>query len=670
MFSSIVHQPCEISLHLVSQDIFVHPPPPNTEIPGDDKTLRGLVEIKCPSERHIQGVKVVLQGVQTLAIPEQNSSTPSSIRWEEKVIMEKTVEIMNDGSSSPGRSSRSKGKEKEKQHNCDVADGIHLEKGIHGFEFAFIIPASTPPFERSKHGRVRYILTATALGAGRARHNISTWKEIFIMLHVNADGGPTPLDIQYHDVHEALGPLSVSLTSASLTVGGTANLSIYHPDPPSGLNIHVARVFLEQTFELYSEARKGWLRLPTEKLRLWEKGYMPYKAKQHTDATGPQDAIWIGDMTNSGPGRPGRGAGAGPANISPFGLPLNGSTSAPVTPMEPSTPASMDNGYKIKSVVRLPDDNVIRPSTVRGSRAEIRVSHEMGAEIFFSRKDVLDMREGSESFGQPKVQVFSMRRATTIPSCCCTFDTIHLPPYSLESPSNSRPSSPAPPSASRNGTHAELEHWKRTTTLNHTLPGSRGNSAFGSAFTSSTNSRAGSRAGSRETSPTRHGFAAHFGGSGRKSRNASPTRNRGRAGHGLGSSGLHALTPASAGHIDQNGSHRHHGYATPRSLPDNVPWAVSYLPDRTGTSHDTCNCGRTTEELTEAEQRLLEGVPTAPGAWVENTDNNVPPPPWAPPSRASSPVSGWHYGPGSAREGFRPRGKLAELETPFGSPSA
>ncbi|GAC74347.1 hypothetical protein PANT_11d00014 [Moesziomyces antarcticus T-34] len=668
MFSSIVHHPCEISLHLVSQDIFVHPPPPNTEIPGDDKTLRGLVEIKCPSERHIQGVRVVLQGVQTLAIPENASASASSIRWEEKVIMEKTVEIMNDG--TPGainvRPSRSKGKEKEKQPNCNVSEGLHLEKGIHGFEFAFIIPASTAPFERSKHGRVRYILTATALGAGRARNNISTWKEIFIILHVNSDGGPAPLDIQYHDVHEALGPLSVSLTSASLTVGGTANLNLYHPDPPAGLNVHVVRVFLEQTFELYSELRKGWLKLPTEKLRLWEKGYMPYKTKQHTDAVGPEDSIWIGDMEHGAAGRPGRGAGNGPANLSPFGLPLNGSASAPVTPMEPATPMHLENGYRIKSVVRLPDDNILRPSTVRGSRAEIRVSHEMGAEVFFSRKDVLDTREDSDSYGKPKVQVFSMRRATTIPSCCCTFDTIHLPPYSLESPSNSRPSSPTPPSSLRNS-HPELEHWKRTTTLNNLLPGSRGSSAFNSAA----NSRAGSRAGSRDTSPTRHGFASHFGNSGRKSRNSSPTRNnRGRSGNGLSSIGLHALTPASAGHIDQNGSHRNHGYSTPRSLPDNVPWAVSYLPDRTGTSHDTCNCGRTTEELTEAEQRLLEGVPTAPGAWVENTDANVPPPPWAPPSRASSPVSGWHYGPGSAREGFRPRGKLAELETPYGSPSA
>ena len=121
MFSSIVHHPCEISLHLVSQDIFIHPPPPNTEIPGDDKTLRGLVEIKCPSERHIQGVRVVLQGVQTLAIPEGATASASSIRWEEKVIMEKTVEIMNDGTAGAinVRPSRSKGKEKEKERIPD-----------------------------------------------------------------------------------------------------------------------------------------------------------------------------------------------------------------------------------------------------------------------------------------------------------------------------------------------------------------------------------------------------------------------------------------------------------------------------------------------------------------------------------------------------------------------
>ncbi len=48
MITSLVHHPCAVSLHLVSEDIFIHPPPPQSEFPGEDKTLRGLVEIKCP----------------------------------------------------------------------------------------------------------------------------------------------------------------------------------------------------------------------------------------------------------------------------------------------------------------------------------------------------------------------------------------------------------------------------------------------------------------------------------------------------------------------------------------------------------------------------------------------------------------------------------------------
>ena len=542
------------------------------------------------------------------------------------------------------------------------------------FEFAFIIPATSPPFERTKNGRVRYIITATAIGAGWGRSNVTTWKEVFVMLHVQPDGGPTPLDVQFHDVHEALGPMSVSLISASLTVGGTANLSVYHPDPPPGLSVHVIRVFMEQTIELYSSLKKAWLKLPTEKLRLWEKGFMPYKSKA-VDGLGPEDSIWICQGEDV-PGKPGRGAGNGPPAVSPFGPPMNGSISRPQTPGEAVTPGVMTpgvmtpgggyfgesgttpTGYKIRSVVRLPDDNVVRPSTVRGCKTDIRVTHEIGVEIFFSRLSLLDQRENSESFGKPKVQVFSMRRAVAIPSCCCTYDTIHLPPYSLESPANSRPTSPTPP-LSRKSSHADLEQWKATTSLNHTLPGaqSKRSSPSNSQPSSHPMSLAGSRAGSRDPSPTRHGFAAAFG-SGRRSRNSSPERS---APVPVRKSGLHALTPSHPPSSPVS--------SFPKSLPAGAPWAHNFFPARTATSHATCNCGRTTEELSEAEQRLLEGVPTAPGAWVDTHEEGAVPPPWFPPSRAGSPVQGWHSFADGNREGGRARGKFAEIETPAGSPS-
>lgn len=781
MINSIIHQPCEVSLHLYSSEIFLHPPRPNSELPGDDKTLRGLVEIRVPSERTIQAVKVTLQGHQTLAIPERIADSPIiQTRYEDKVLLEKVVEIANESRPILSRSSsfKGKGKEKERTDGLPLSElvevhGIHLEKGTHGFEFAFIIPASSPPFERGRYGRVRYTLTASALGAGRGKANVTVSREILIILNVNADGGPVPLDIQYHDYHEALGAMSVSLTSASLTVGGAATLSIYHPSPPFGLSVHVVRVFVEQTIELYSDVRQAWMKLPAEKLRIWERGFMPYKEanKQIDPSSTMEDCLWISSEDGNSPGRPGRSViagGYGVPTLAPYGSTMHPGTTGPLgTSMPgqgsaPSTPGGIHShgfsstnsttngyqspsgdGYKLKAVMRLPDDNVIRPSTVRGSRAEIRVSHELGVEVFFSRKSVIDERPQSESKGKPKVQVFSMRRATIIPSCFATYDAIHLPPYSMESPLSSRPPSPGPqPIANnnnngiqnrgrgsngmrdpltihtppQNATEIELDHWKLTQTLKaalggHASSGSGGtpgntNSTFG--IHSTNPSQPGSAIGSRNTSPTRNHnngplgyFSSHHG---RKSRPSSPT---GTGGNGTqspsnithsnsasgvnfmqnsssqvrrnGGANLHALTPthkplvSSLGSANQMTSNSFpivttapaSGTTTPKTLPPNSPWAANNFPVRTSTSHESCQCGRSTEELMEAEQRLLEGVPTAPGIWIDAHDEGQLPPPWTP-SRPSSPVldsqdvSGWYRGNDGIREGGRHRGKVGE----------
>ncbi|PWN31330.1 uncharacterized protein FA14DRAFT_128354 [Meira miltonrushii] len=695
MINSIIHQPCEVSLHLYSSEIFLHPPRPNSELPGDDKTLRGLVEIRVPSERTIQAVKVTLQGHQTLAIPERIGDSPIiQTRYEDKVLLEKVVEIANESRPALSRSSSFKGKGKEKERNDGLLSsttssseiievhGIHLEKGTHGFEFAFIIPASSPPFERGRYGRVRYTLTASAIGAGRGKANVTISREILIILNVNADGGPVPLDIQYHDYHEALGAMSVSLTSASLTVGGAATLSIYHPSPPFGLSVHVVRVFVEQTIELYSDVRQAWMKLPAEKLRIWERGFMPYKEanKQIDPSSTMEDCLWISSEDGLSPGRPGRSViagGYGVPTLAPYGSTMHPGTTGPLgtsMPGQGSTPSTPVDGYKLKAVMRLPDDNVIRPSTVRGSRAEIRVSHELGVEVFFSRKSVIDERPQSESKGKPKVQVFSMRRATIIPSCFATYDAIHLPPYSMESPLSSRPPTIRNPLTThtppQNATETELDHWKLTQTLRAAL-GGHANSGSG-ATPGNTNSTFGIHS----TNPSQPGSAMG-------SRNTSPTRNHHSGPLGYFSShhgpSLHALTPTNKPLVSSLGSANQmttnsfpivttapaSGTTTPKTLPPNSPWAANNFPVRTSTSHESCQCGRSTEELMEAEQRLLEGVPTAPGIWIDAHDEGQLPPPWTP-SRPSSPVldsqdvSGWYRGNDGIREGGRHRGKVGE----------
>lgn len=599
---------------------------------------------------------------------------------------------------------------------------------------------------------MRYLVTATALGAGRARHNISAWREIFVILNVDKHGGPTPLEITYADVHEALGPISLSLTAASLTVGGTVTLTVVHPEPPPKLNVHVIRVFCEQTFELYSETKKAWMKLPPEKLRVAEWGHMPNKPAKPLPLSqqvqsDPTDIIWTAEK--EGAGKPGKGAYHALPNIAPYGQAIPHTSLANSGPSTPAFGSSPQNstiplptpsdtgsrspfrlqagsgnvtpgnrkGYKLKATVRLPNDDHMRPSTVRGSRAEIRIGHEMGVEVFFSREDVLDTREGTENYGKPKVQVFSARRSVVVPSCTATFDTVHLPPYVQESPVSSRP--PSPTNLARNqanyfssphhaaampspglsssssnniGNHSNADLQKLAVTLHNTLPGGRGRPDGPSSGPHST---VGSRQGSRDPSPTRppldrgssthsisHSISAAFNGHfphgmGRKSRPASrpssrppsPTHDSGSAslstspanaashhptshrGRRFGSN-FQGFTPAvatqttsappsgavtpshhSSGYHTPHLPHHHHG---PSTLAPNAPWGATHLPPRTGNSHDTCNCGRTTEELAGAEHRLLDGVPTAPGMFSETHGMDEEPPAWSE-SRPASP---------------------------------
>ncbi len=53
---------------------------------------------------------------------------------------------------TPGSESRVAGRPNPNQ------SGLESQKGVHGFEFAFIIPCDAPPYERSPFGRVRYII--------------------------------------------------------------------------------------------------------------------------------------------------------------------------------------------------------------------------------------------------------------------------------------------------------------------------------------------------------------------------------------------------------------------------------------------------------------------------------------------------------------------------------
>lgn len=300
------------------------------------------------------------------------------------------------GAASPSLS-RDRGKGPLHQQHLDSDEpqspppGLELEKGVHGFEFAFIIPAHSAEYTRSPFGRVRYIIKATAYGAGRAKSNVESWRDVFPVANPSIDGGPTPLTVLYNDLHPTVGLLSIACTSQNISVGGLFQLDIHSPTPPSDLVVYLVRISLETTIEIKTK-RKGKQVIPAQRNKLFEKGYVPPRKE---DPHGPGD-----------------------------GKKSDGSIRDPAKD-------GADSAWTVQGLARMPDDNSIRSSTIGGTKSAIRFSHQIVVEVVHSREP-----PPTASSRERKLKVFTLRQPITLPSCCVAFDAATLPAYT---PANDDP---------------------------------------------------------------------------------------------------------------------------------------------------------------------------------------------------------------------------------------
>ncbi|AXA48988.1 uncharacterized protein MRET_1277 [Malassezia restricta] len=288
---------------------------------------------------------------------------------------------------------RSKSKHLEVISQGGDEDGMELSKGVHMFEFAFIVPADSPPYDRSPFGKVRYMVKVTALGAGRARSNVEEWRDFFPMVNPAPDGGVTPLTVLFNDVHPTMGLLSVACTSNNISVGGLFNIDIHSPSPPPDLIVYMARVSLHTTIEVTTR-RRGRQVSPVQKRRLFEKGIVAHEKSNLDDIDHMPGYIrYAGD----------------------------------------------DSAWTVQGVARIPDDNAIRPSTMSGTRSPLRFHHTLVVEVVHSRSNP-SVPDALTPEGRRKIKVFTLRQGVIIPSCCCALDAVTLPAYSPSS--NSAPNVP------------------------------------------------------------------------------------------------------------------------------------------------------------------------------------------------------------------------------------
>ncbi|WFD25458.1 hypothetical protein MNAN1_000418 [Malassezia nana] len=583
--------PCEVWIHLQSDLIWLVPAP-SKDMPSQDQILDGVVEVECPTDRPIQGIDLRLVGVQKVGYPIANKEKSKALHWEEEVIFDRTLVI-----------------DKTKQAGDQA---LFLTKGVHDFEFHMILPAWVAPYERCRYGHTKYTLTSTVRGAGKNGGDVSVSRDIVPVQQQTPESGPLAFELTYHDTHESLHDMTISLTSMSLSVAGVLQLSMVHPTPPPSLNVLMVRVFVEQTYELYYPATDTWEAMPMEKLKVWELGVPPPRTRDMNQAKYWELGLWTAEGVQSGT-RLGKAARSHIHVVRPLSHPHeNGGCT----------------GYRLKTAVRLPDHHHLRPTTMKGTHTRLWLSHAIGLEVLFLRLDQLDHRPESEMTGLAKPQVFSMLKTVAIPSCECTHDSIHLPPYMEASPVASVPESPRPSGRTLTlplpRTDAPLSSQPEWNKLLHSLQ----------ALSKQRRRHrlSGLRATANEATSVHHAPST----SAPSSRPPSLVIERSTP-----STPVIPVRRPNDVLVTQRSQSQPADHGVPRNLPVGTPWAVSNMPPRSGEG-TTCNCARTTAQLQELDERLMEGAPTAPGAWNETATSDAVPPPWTPSSRPTSPTNEWY----------------------------
>ncbi|KAF8311386.1 hypothetical protein DL93DRAFT_2169088 [Clavulina sp. PMI_390] len=88
----------------------------------------------------------------------------------------------------------------------------------------------------------------------------------------------------------------------------------------------------------------------------------------------------------------------------------------------PMTTVDPGGSYQVTHIARLPNDDIIRPSTLPGTKTPIETKHELILEIRFNSVD--------ENGQRGKLMVLRSEHAITLSSCCCMISSLLVPAYS------------------------------------------------------------------------------------------------------------------------------------------------------------------------------------------------------------------------------------------------
>ncbi|GAA5870594.1 hypothetical protein JCM8547_002056 [Rhodosporidiobolus lusitaniae] len=392
-----------LSVQFLEDVVFLTPPPhlpspadsnssepPSTQ---DDPLLRGQVTLVCLQPRRAKRIKVDLVGLAA------RHGGDGSYSHEQSVVLEKSLSI-------------------------DLI-GERLERGTHTWDFSFIVPSSAAVSERSVYGTVRYTVRATLHAAGNFRDLASMPKPVWLIANPAAPGElPSGLEIDVRHTASELGPIALHISSPHLTVASLLFLGVTFESPPVGMKIMSVQAFVRQEFEIHYSQNDVPVQHPPVQRKL-----LFYADSTTPVPTSSEDLL---DRPNLSRGAP------PPLSYEPRAL-----LPKPLARLE-------QKEWTYARVTRIPDDDLVRPSTLEGTDTPIRVKHNLVCQVRYRMK------------GSNKDQVLEMSSAVTIASCCCLTSSLLLPEYrSRHHPSScasqQRSSSAAPASRSRSGSQSAAD---------------------------------------------------------------------------------------------------------------------------------------------------------------------------------------------------------------------
>ncbi|KAJ9107630.1 hypothetical protein QFC21_001090 [Naganishia friedmannii] len=451
-----LNNPNSISIYRTSDLIFfVRPPNPDADLddglekePNDDCILTGVVIVHLTQPRRVQALRVRFVTLCRLAFPNK--------AVEDDVLFETQVSIQND---------------------VDPSEGFIIEPGPQRFEFSLVLPAHIAPFNRTPAGAVWHKMEATLVGyrtddssgageeasshwlggrlnkanrssspTGKSRAtspitslfgrsssptfgnnalaspgptspsrepypqqndvvtaddtkwlnmNMTASKEIWIIALPTPDKTALPLAQTHQSFIQGLGIIPWSLQTDAITVSGYLLLKFglltTHVNPKS--TIWGVRLYIEQQVSIKSPRRpdEPASSFPPTRMLMYELGSVPAQVDLDSGHYSLKP-LWTGHQV------PGYKTGG-------------------------------DDSLNVAEVLRLPDEEKLRPTSYAGSVTPVRVEHWFGLSIYFSVWDE-DVR-GNALYRNQNGQLRDgkLRIKTAIAHCSCTVKNLSLPPY-------------------------------------------------------------------------------------------------------------------------------------------------------------------------------------------------------------------------------------------------